>query len=248
MKTMQTQTIAEAKDLVSFAQQTLEALGSAGQRLAMVPEFSEELSWLACAARRVLRGVEAVDRALQGATALPEFEAEQKARGAALFEDWVNAAEGLLVGICSNVSANSPLIEILFPHQKFDKLRRGGAAARTFMLELERRRRTAYIVRVSAEPEYSFMPPLLERLDAARVALEVHEEPNPLTPEKLAELRATVLQPADDLRVTLQQARLLAEAALTAQPGLFAELGLDAKPKKRAVRSSAAPSAEPAEA
>ena len=48
---MQTQTIAEAKDLVSFAQQTLEALGSAGQRLAMVPELSEELSWLASAAR-----------------------------------------------------------------------------------------------------------------------------------------------------------------------------------------------------
>jgi hypothetical protein len=237
---MQSQTIAEAKDLVSFAQQMLEALGSAGQRLAVVPELAEELSWLASAARRLLRGVEAVSAALQGASALPEFEAEQKARGAALFEDWVNAAEGLLVGICSNVSANSPLIEILFPHQKFDKLRRGGAAARTFMLELERRRRTAYIVRVSGEPEYAFMPPLLERLDAARVALEAHEEPNPLTPEDLAELRASVQRPADELRVTLQQARLLAEAALTAQPGLFGELGLDAKPKKRAARATAA--------
>jgi hypothetical protein len=44
---MQSQTIAEAKDLVSFAQQMLDALGSAGQRLAVVPELAEELSWIA---------------------------------------------------------------------------------------------------------------------------------------------------------------------------------------------------------
>jgi hypothetical protein len=246
--TMQTQTIAEARDLVSFAHQTLEALNLAEQRLAAVPELAEELTWLASAARRVRQGVAAVDAALLGASALPEFEAEQKARGAALFEEWVNAAESLLVGICSNASANSPLIEILFPHQKFEKLRRGGAAARTFMLELERRRRTAYIVRVSGEPEYAFMTPLLERLDAARVALEAHEEPNPLTPEELGELRASVLRPADELRGTLQQARLLAEAALFAHAGLFGELGLDVKPKKRAARTATTSGAESAEA
>jgi hypothetical protein len=45
--------------------------------------------------------------------------------------------------------------------------------------------------------------------------------------------------------MALQQARLLADPALNAHPSWLPELGLDAKPKKRAVRGSAAPS-EPA--
>jgi hypothetical protein len=236
----QTQSIAEARELVSFAARHVEALAAAGQRLPAEPALEEERTWLAAAARRVLQHAAAVEQAMVAGVALPEFEAERTAQRQAAFSAWVDAVEGLLVGISSQLSANSPLIEILFPHQKFDKLRRGGSAARAFMTELERRRRTAYILRLAGEPEYEFLRVLLGRFDDAKAAFEAHEAPLTPSPDELAALRSAVFVAADALRGALHQARLLADAALSAYPGWFGELGLDAKPKKRAVRSSAA--------
>lgn len=239
----QTQTIAEARELISFANRWSDALRAAAQRLTD-SELDDERSWLAAAERRIEQRVSGVDAALQGATALPEFEAERQAKRQALFDAWVDTVEGLAVGISSEVSPNSPLIEVLFPHQKFDKLRRGGVAARTYLGELERRRRTSYVVRLASEPEYAFLAALLARFDAAKLALEQHEQPAAVSEEELTLLRQTVLLAADGLRNALQQARLLGEAALCAHPGWFAELGLDAKPKKRALKNSVA-DAEP---
>jgi hypothetical protein len=234
---MQTQTIAEARELVSFANRVIDALRAAAQRLSD-SDFDDERGWLLTAERRLEQRLAGVSAALQGATALPEFEAERQARRQALYDAWVDTVEGLAVGITAEVSANSPLIEVLFPHQKFDKLRRGGVAARTYLGELERRRRTGYVVRLANEPEYAFLATLLARFDAAKLALEQHERPAPIPEEELTRLRQTVLLAADALRTGLQQARLLAEAALSEHPSFFAELGLDAKPKKRAAKSS----------
>ncbi len=233
----QTQTIAEARELVSFANRSIDALRAAAQRLSD-PGLEDERSWLATAERRLEQRLAEVEAALQGATALPEFEAERQARRQALFDAWVDAVEGLALGISAEVSPNSPLIEVLFPHQKFDKLRRGGVAARTYLGELERRRRTGYVVRLANEPEYAFLATLLARFDAAKLALEQHEHPEPLSEEEQTRLRETVLVAADDVRHALHQARLLADAALSAHPGWFSELGLDAKPKRRAHKST----------
>jgi hypothetical protein len=235
----QTQTIAEARELLSFAVRTAPALRAAEQRLPARPELEDERAWLAAAARRVEQQVLELEAAIAQAGALPEFEAERKLSAQALFEVWVDALEGLLVGISSQVSPQSPLIEILFPHQKFDRLRRSRGSARAYMAELERRRRTAYIVRLAAEPEYAFLTPLFARCDDAKAAIEQHESPSALTPEELAASRYSVLAAADALRGALHQARLLADAALTAYPGWFGELGLDARLKKRASRSAA---------
>jgi hypothetical protein len=73
-------------------------------------------------------------------------------------------------------------------------------------------------------------------VDGARLELATHEKPITATELELDELRHAVLSHADALRVALAQARLLAEAALIAQPGVFQELGLDVKPRKRASR------------
>jgi hypothetical protein len=235
----QTQTIAEARELLTFATRCTQALREAGQRLPASPELADERTWLAAAVRRVERQATLVVTAIAGATALPEFEAERRAQGQALFEAWVDTAESLLVGISSQVSANSPLIEVLFPHQKFDRLRSGGASARAYMGELERRRRTGYVVRLAGEPEYVFLRPLLARFDEAKAALEDHEQPIALSPDELQALRQAVLRAADALRGVLHQARLLADAALAAYPGWLGELGLDARPKKRAARAGA---------
>lgn len=240
----QTQSIAEARELHAFASRCIDALRAAERRLPDGSEFEEERAWLGAAARRVEREAQRVDDALAGAIALPEFEAERQAKARALFDAWIDAVEGLAVGISSRVSPQSPLLEVLFPHQKFDKLRRGGSAARAYLSELERRRRTSYIVRLSGEPEYDFLPALLTRLDAARLATEAQEQPPELGDAQLEALRESVFVAADGLRSVLHQARLLADAALSAHPGWFGELGLDAKPKKRTARSAA--DAEPA--
>jgi hypothetical protein len=235
----QTQTIAEARELLAFGERCSQALRAAVQRLPASPELDDERTWLDAAARRVEQQTALVADALAGATALPEFEAERRARAQALHEAWVDTLEGLLVGISSEVSANSPLIEVLFPHQKFDRLRRGGASAQTFMGELERRRRSSYVVRLSAEPEYAFLRPLLDRFDGAKAAIEQHEQALPLSPDELGARRHSVYSAADSLRGSLHQARLLADAALAAYPGWLGELGLDARPKKRAARPAA---------
>jgi hypothetical protein len=240
----QTQTIAEARELVSFANRTIDALRAAAQRLSD-PDFEDERGWLATAERRLEQRLAAVEVTLRGATALPEFAAERQAERQALFDAWVDTVEGLALGISAEVSPNSPLMEVLFPHQKFDKLRRGGAAARTYLGELERRRRTSYVVRLANEPEYAFLARLLGRFDAAKLAFEQQENAPPPSEEQLAELRQTVLQAADDVRHALHQARLLAEAALARHPGWLSELGLDAKPKRRSPKPSVAPPENP---
>jgi hypothetical protein len=240
----QTLSIAEARELHVFATRCIDALRAAEQRLPVGSEFEEERTWLAAAARRVEREASRVDEALAGAIALPEFEAERQVKARALFDAWIDAVEGLAVGICSHVSPQSPLLEVLFPHQKFDKLRRGGSATHAYLSELERRRRTSYVVRLSGEPEYDFLPALLARLDAAKLAVEEQARPPELGDDELGALRESVFVAADGLRAVLHQARLLADAALSAHPGWLGELGLDAKPRKRAARATA--DAEPA--
>jgi hypothetical protein len=238
---MQTQTIAEAKELLSFSLQTQAALRAAAERLPAT-EHDVERVWLAGAGRRIRASADELELALAAALPLPEFESERQARARALYEAWVDAAEGLHIGLCSHASPQSPLIEVLFPHLKFDKVRRGAAAGRAFLLEIEKRRRTAYVVRLSGEPEYAFLPPLLDQLDAAKGALEQQEAPITLDDAELGELRAAVLSRADALRAALARARLLAEAALLEHPGWLEDLGLDAKPRSKRPSRAPAPS------
>jgi hypothetical protein len=234
----QTQSIAEARDLVSLAARSIEALRTAGQRLPASAALADERAWLAAATRRVEQQVLELQAAIAAAGALPEFEPERRARGQALFEAWIDSVEALLVGISSQISANSPLIEVLFPHQKFDRLRRGGPWARAYLAELERRRRMAYVVRLAGEPEYAFLATLLARFDDAKTALEQHEQPPVLSPDELSASRNAVFVAADAVWASLHQARLLADAALLGHPGWFDELGLDVRPKKRGTRSA----------
>jgi hypothetical protein len=108
------------------------------------------------------------------------------------------------------------------------------------MTDFERRRGSAYVLRLAAEPEYRFMPALLARVDEARARLGSHEKPSPRTQLELDALRESVSNAADSLGVALSQARLLADAALVTHAGWLTELGLDAKPRKRTSRTAAA--------
>lgn len=235
--------IQEAQDLTTFATHTTERLALAIARLENEPASrQEERRWLEVAAQRVSVALESVRAALLEAAPLPEFATARKAKGEALANAWADAIEGVFDAVVANVSANGPLIEALFPHQRFASLRRPGSAAQNFWLEFERRADSAYVRRLCGDPEYSFLPPLLEAAKASERAVREAASPRPLPEAQAEALRVKVSAAAEKLELALRQARSLAEAAFAATPSTVAELGLDAKPKRRAARSEPAKS------
>ncbi len=228
--------IQEAQDLATFATQMAERLTLASAHFAERAQ-SEELSWLSAGARRVSDGIALVQTALQAAAGLPEFANARKAKSETLANAWADTIEGVFDAIVANVSANGPLIEALFPHQRFASLRKPGSAAHNFWLEFERRADSGYVRRLCSDPEYKFLPPLLEAAKASERAVREAASPRPLPDAQAEPLRAAVSSAAEALELALRQARALVEAAFAATPSAVSELGLDAKPKRRAART-----------
>lgn len=233
--------IQEAQDFAAFARQTVERLAAAKARFdATHDEPTDERSWLEVAARRVTSNLENLQQALADAAPLPEFANARKVNREALSNAWADAIEGVFDAIVANVSANGPLVEALFPHQRFATLRRPGSAAQNFWLEFERRAESSYVRRLCADPEYAFLPPLLEAARSSERSLREALAPRPLPEERALELREAVSVATQALELALRQARSLIEAAFAATPASLGELGLDAKPKRRAPRAEAA--------
>ena len=235
---MSSVSLQEAQDLVTFAGQTLERLVMASERLADAgDEQAEEKGWLVTAALRVRAGVEDTQAALLEGAELPEFASKRKVKSEELSAAWADAVEGVFDAIVANVSGNGPLIEALFPHQRFDSLRKPGAAAQNFWLEFERRSESAYVRRLCGDPSYEFLPPLLAAAKETERALRDSAKPKPLPPAREAKLRERISVAAERLELSLRQARALCEAAFAATPAVMNELNLDTKPKRRAPRS-----------
>jgi len=233
--------IQEAQDLVIFAAQILERLSRASAQLdATHDEQAEERAWLAAAARRVSAGLEGAQTALLEAAELPEFAAARKLKGEALSNAWADAVESVFDAIVVNVSSNGPLIEALFPHQRFASLRRPGTSAQHFWLEFERRAESAYVRRLCGDPSYAFLSPLLEAAKETERKLREAMSPKPLPALKAETLRERVSSASERLELALRQTRSLSEAAFADTPSVTSELGLDAKPKRRVARSEPA--------
>ena len=230
--------IQEAQDFIVFAQQTVERLAAAQARFdSMHDEPTEERGWLESATTRVTTHLENVKKAIADGGELPEFANARKVNREALSNAWADAIEGVFDAIVANVSGNGPLVEALFPHQRFATLRRPGSAAQNFWLEFERRAESSYVRRLCADPEYAFLPPLLEAAKNSERSLREALAPRPLPEAQALELREAVSLAAQSLELALRQARSLVEAVFAATPALVGELGLDAKPKRRSARA-----------
>ncbi|HEY1536452.1 MAG TPA: hypothetical protein VGF76_20670 [Polyangiaceae bacterium] len=233
--------IQEAQDLVTFASLARERLELASAKLeAANDEQVEERGWLAAATRRVSEALEDTQSALLEAAELPEFAGARKLKGDALSNAWADAVESVFDAIVANVSGNGPLIEALFPHQRFASLRRPASSAQNFWLEFERRSESAYVRRLCGDTAYEFLPPLLEAAKETERKLREAMSPKPLPAAKADKLRERVAAAAERLELALRQTRSLSEAAFAATPSVVAELGLDAKPKRRVQRSEPA--------
>ena len=233
--------IQEAQDLTAFGTQTVERLVAACAHFdSEHDEPTEERGWLEAATRRVTGALESAQQALLDAAPLPEFAGARKVKSEALSNAWADAIEGVFDAIVANVSANGPLVEALFPHQRFAALRRPGSAAHNFWLEFERRAESTYVRRLCSDPEYAFLPPLLEAAKTSERSLREALAPRPLPEAQAIELREAVSVAAERLELALRQARSLSEAVFAATPTRVSELGLDAKPKRRVARSEPA--------
>ena len=233
--------IQEAQDFIAFAQQTVERLAAATARFdSMHDEPTEERSWLESASARVTTNLENVKKAIADGAELPEFANARKVNREALSNAWADAIEGVFDAIVANVSANGPLVEALFPHQRFATLRKPGSSAQNFWSEFERRADSSYVRRLCADPEYAFLPPLLEAARNSERSLREAAAPRPLPEARALELREAVSVATQGLELALRQARSLIEAVFAATPTLVNELGLDSKPKRRAQRAEAA--------
>jgi len=237
---MSSYSIQEAQDLITFGAQTAERLALATARFDEAhDERVEERSWLEVASRRVAEALQSTQAALLAAAPLPEFASTRKVKVETLSNAWADAVEAVFDGIVANVSGNGPLVEALFPHQRFDSLRRPGTAAHNFWLEFERRSESSYVKRLRSDPAYEFLTPLLEAAKSSEQALRESAAPKPLPEPQAEKLRSAVSAGAESLELAVRQARSLCEAVFVSTPSAIAELGLDAKPKRRAQRSEA---------
>jgi hypothetical protein len=208
------------------------------------PADAEERGWLVVAAQRLAAALAALRARVEQGLILPELRSLRVEREQRLEQEWVAAVRHLFEALVREVGPTSPLVESLFPHQRFEKLDRGGAALRTFRAEFEVRRASSYVRRLEADPEHPRLAALLEGVERARAALVALTTASDAGTAEA--LRANILEAGRVLERALQQARALCEAALIDHPERLLELRLNERAKKRSAREFTERDAEPA--
>jgi hypothetical protein len=224
----------DAYTLLRFAQDFNDRLGQAQVFVAPRRGLTEEKAWLTTAAERFERALSDVAGALERANLLPELEQVREEYAAHFQNIYVDALEKLLAGITFHVSARAPIIEALFPAVKLPTLRRAPReTVERFARELEKRTKGSYVTRMITQPDFAFIHPVLEQVQAAYAQWETAFLVPDVSAEELEVLRERLLQTGDAVELAWHQARLLAEAALVPVEGAFEELALGLRPKRR---------------
>jgi len=234
--------VLRAYDWIRLAEQTREQLAGARAKLAETEGTQREQAWIA-EAMELLAGDDSRESLMARARRLPALAAVRQEHAADLIGPWVDALEHLHAGIVYHAGLKSPLLEALFPHRKFEALRRANVDnAQSYGADFQRRLSSSYIERLLAREEFAFAKPSVDDAIAKLAALTSDGDEDVDAEAMLTELTAT----AQKVEVALQQARLLAEAALVPLPGAYEELGVRNKPKARAAKKEAAPEKEAA--
>jgi hypothetical protein len=227
---------------MALAERVATRLAAPEQLVGEFPPDADERRWLLVAAERLAAALVALQRRLEQGLLLPELEPLRLEREQRLEQEWVGAVRHLFEQLVCEVGLTSPIVECLFPHQRFEKLDRGGAALRSFRADYEVRRMSSYVRRLEADPEHPRLAGLLAGVDrkgAELVALTGASD------EDADELRAHILEAAQGLERALQQARALCDAALIDHPERVLDLGFNERARKRSVRPAANRAPEP---
>lgn len=244
---MSAPSVLESFDLLRFSETFHARLVAAQEDLQAKRGYEREKQWLGSAVTLVAAERTPVADLLDRARSLPELTDVAFELASSFQEVWVDALEKLLAGITFHAGSRSPVIEALFPHQKFPALRRANKEAATaFATEFERRLKSGYVTRMLASEEFAFAKPVLEQIATAYAKWHACFAPPPLPEEDAAKLREELPAVARKLDRAIAQARLVAEAALLPFDGAYDGTGLNAKPRKRSAKVDA-PEAPPAE-
>jgi len=230
----------DAYTLLRFAEDFRQRLFQAEGFLADRRGLSDEKAWLRTALERVENACSDVPAVLERANQLPELASVRDEYAWQFQGVYVDALEKLLAGITFHVSARAPIIEALFPQTKLPALRRAAREqVERYGREFEKRAKGSYVTRMVAQPEFAFLPQVLEQVGAAYAKWESSFADASLSAEEVAALTERLSTSAQNVELAVVQARLLAEAAMAPIPGAFEEHGLNAKPKKRAPKAAA---------
>ncbi|HLL55023.1 MAG TPA: hypothetical protein VK447_15820 [Myxococcaceae bacterium] len=239
----------ESFDLLRFSETFHSRLVAAQEDLNAKRGFEREKQWLATAVELLSAERRAVPELLERARTLPELADVAFELASSFQETWVDALEKLLAGIMFHAGSRSPVIEAVFPHQKFPALRRANKdAAVQFATEFERRLKSSYVTRMMSGDEFSFAKAVLDQISTAYGKWHACFAPPPMAEEDATRLREELPALAKKLDLAMGQARLLAEAALLPFDGAYDGTGLNAKPRKRSAKQDVAEAVPAAEA
>jgi hypothetical protein len=240
----------EAYDLLRFSETFVERLAAAQQELGSKRGHAREKAWLSSALEQMEEAAATAPSLLERVRALPDLDAIREELAGGLQSEWVDALEKLVAGIAFHENSRSPVIEALFPHQKFAALRRATRKeVRGYASDFARRLKSSYVTRMLAQPTFSFAQGVLDRIADAYGRWEQAFAQTGLSAAEQRALRDELSSAAGAMELAVRQARLVAEAALLPFEGMFEGHSLNAKPKKRSSRqltpTEAAPEPEP---
>ena len=236
----------DAFEILRFTQSLHERLLSAQEGLAKRRSADREKAWMAQAIELMDAQRAASAAVLERCRSLPEL---RPAFDELAHDDqgkWADALEKLQAGITFHGGNRSPLLEALFPHQKWGGLRRASREdAQKYAAELERRAKSGYVTRMLAQEDHAFAPPVLEQIAAAYAKWQRWFDAAPAPDGEADQAREALLDQAKLADVAIRQAKLIAEAALLRWDGAFDAAGLGAKPRKRAAKPEEPKAEEP---
>jgi len=238
---MSSLTASEAFEILRFAQQYVPRLEQASDLLETKEAPAAERGWLEQAISRLNAELAAAPAVLERARALPDLAETVQALATEDQGRWVDTLEKLVAGITFTASSRSPLIEALLPNQKWPALRRASREDVTrYQAEFERRAKTSYATRMLGSDDMAVVRPVMDQVTAAYARWFACFSPAPLEEGEAQAIRTELRNLAEKVDLAVRQSRLLAEAALLGSEGALEELGLHAKPKKRAARGDVA--------
>ncbi|MCI0670640.1 MAG: hypothetical protein L0Y64_09280, partial [Myxococcaceae bacterium] len=196
--------------------------------------LEREKVWLSEALALLLAARACVSDLLERARELPELGEVREDYSVELQGRWVDCLEKVHAGITFHAGSRAPILEALFPHQKFPALRKSSAeGVLAYAAEFDRRSRLGYAKRIFGQADYAFLLPTVLEVPAAVRRWEACFEPSSMTEEQAAPIRAELVETASRVDRVMRQARLLAEAALLPVEGAFEESGVGARPRRR---------------
>lgn len=230
----------DAYESIRVAEQLHERLTAACVAVENKRVIKDEKAWLATARDLLAEDCQLGRSVVERARMLPELIEVRQEFATGLQQLWVDALEKLLAGITYHAGSRAPLIETLFPHQKFPVLRKPNRETVTaYQTELLRRTKLSYVQRMLADEAFAFVKPCVDAIEAAYATWMTSFSNESMPEEQAAPLRAEIVELGERLELKVRQAKLLAEAALVPVKNGFEEFGLNVKAKKRGKKVAA---------